>query len=83
MAAALPCLAEGGRMGLITWKHSECAILLDFFRENETCRPEYPMLKWWETRKVRSDNRKSHRAHGAFLLRSLSLFVRSGRLRRG
>ena len=32
MAAAFELLAEGGRIGLITWKHSECAIVMDFFR---------------------------------------------------
>lgn len=54
MAAALRVLREGGKMGLITWKHSECAILIDFFRQHEVCRPEYPMLTWWEERKVRN-----------------------------
>lgn len=53
MAGAFACLAEGGRMGLITWKHSECAILLEFYRKHEACRPEFPMLKWWEERRER------------------------------
>ena len=39
MRAAFELLGEGGRIGLITWKHSECAIVVDFFRSLEAVRP--------------------------------------------
>ena len=35
MASALKCLRPGGKLGIITWKHSECAIVVDCFRQQE------------------------------------------------
>ena len=39
---------QGGRLGLLTWKHSECAIVVDFFRSLEATRPELPLLRWYQ-----------------------------------
>eukprot|EP00913_Durusdinium_trenchii_P022716 g21333.t1 len=36
--AAFSLLNEGGRIGLISWKHSECAIIMDIFRSLEAVR---------------------------------------------
>eukprot|EP00798_Chlamydomonas_sp_ICE-L_P026404 gene26404-17501_t len=46
MAAAFKCMADGGRLGLLTWKHSECAIVMDFFRDHEVAREQMPMLRF-------------------------------------
>ena len=35
IAAAFEVLKEGGRCGLLTWKHSECAIVMDCYRNYE------------------------------------------------
>ena len=32
LRAALEVLHDGGRVGVLTWKHSECAIVVDLFR---------------------------------------------------
>ena len=37
MTSALKCLKPGGKLGIITWKHSECAIVVDYFRHHEVC----------------------------------------------
>jgi hypothetical protein len=47
MASALQVLLPGGKLGIITWKHSECAIVVDYHRAGEVSRPEYPMLQWY------------------------------------
>ena len=38
-------------MGIITWKHSECAIVLDFLRRHELARADYPMLEYLREKK--------------------------------
>ena len=48
MRAAFRLLREHGRLGLITWKHSECAIVVDVFRGLEALRPENPLAKWYQ-----------------------------------
>uniref|UniRef100_A0A7S1S5C6 Uncharacterized protein n=1 Tax=Alexandrium catenella TaxID=2925 RepID=A0A7S1S5C6_ALECA len=48
MAAALRLLRGEARMGLITWKHKECSIVIDFFRRHECARPDHPVLQWYE-----------------------------------
>lgn len=40
-----------GRLGILTWKHSECAIVLDFLRRHELARPDYPMLQYLREQK--------------------------------
>eukprot|EP00931_Biecheleriopsis_adriatica_P025694 TRINITY_DN15701_c0_g1_i1.p1 TRINITY_DN15701_c0_g1~~TRINITY_DN15701_c0_g1_i1.p1 ORF type:complete len:498 (+),score=70.95 TRINITY_DN15701_c0_g1_i1:331-1824(+) len=45
--AAFKLLGEGGRIGLISWKHSECAIIVDIFRSLEAVRDKEPLLKWY------------------------------------
>ena len=41
-------LRNGGKIGVLTWKHSECAILVDYSRRNEVAGPEAPMRQWYE-----------------------------------
>jgi 16S rRNA (cytosine1402-N4)-methyltransferase len=45
---ALALLRPGGRMGIITWKHSECAVVMDFLRANELAAESFPLREWWE-----------------------------------
>jgi 16S rRNA (cytosine1402-N4)-methyltransferase len=47
LAAAGELLRDGGRIGLITWKHSECAIVVDEFRKLEAARKESPLCMWY------------------------------------
>ena len=35
------CLKPGGKVGIITWKHSECAIVIDYFRSHEVRNNEW------------------------------------------
>jgi len=46
--AACKVLGEGGRIGLITWKHSECAIVMEIFRRLEAVRAESPLQRWYK-----------------------------------
>ena len=46
VAAAAGLLRDGGRIGLLTWKHSECAQLVDVFRALEAARAEAPLCAW-------------------------------------
>ena len=41
-------LRNGGKIGVLTWKHSECAILVDYSRRNEVAGPEAPIRQWYE-----------------------------------
>lgn len=45
LAAALQLLGPGGRVGVLTWKHSECAIVMDFLRRHEAVRDDFPLLE--------------------------------------
>mmetsp|Transcript_21770 Transcript_21770/g.45981 ORF Transcript_21770/g.45981 Transcript_21770/m.45981 type:complete len:556 (-) Transcript_21770:297-1964(-) len=47
LQAAFELLKPGGRLGIITWKHSECALVMDFFREFEEARKESPQMAWY------------------------------------
>ncbi|CAJ1348144.1 unnamed protein product, partial [Effrenium voratum] len=47
ICAAFGLLGEGGRIGLISWKHSECHIIMDIFRSLEAVRDKEPLLKWY------------------------------------
>ena len=46
VCSALKVMKESGKLGIITWKHSECAIVIDSFRQCEVTRQEYPLLPW-------------------------------------
>merc|ERR1711963_518944 len=46
MKAALKILQPGGRLGVLTWKHSECALLVEFLRTCEIAPKAFPLLKW-------------------------------------
>ena len=46
MHAAFDIMPEHGRLGILTWKHSECAIVVDFFRDYEVIRDDFPLYEW-------------------------------------
>jgi 16S rRNA C1402 N4-methylase RsmH len=48
MNAAFKMLKEGGRIAVISWKHSEAALLMDFLREHELAAESYPLRAWLE-----------------------------------
>jgi 16S rRNA (cytosine1402-N4)-methyltransferase len=48
LEGAMAMLRPGGRMGIITWKHSECAVVMDFVRANELAGDAFPLREWWE-----------------------------------
>lgn len=48
MQAAYKMLKEGGRIAVISWKHSEAALVMDFLRENELASESYPLRTWIE-----------------------------------
>ena len=48
LEAAVQVLRPGGKIGVLTWKHSECAILVDYSRRNEVAGPEAPIRVWYE-----------------------------------
>lgn len=59
MEGALACLSDGGRLGVITWKHSECALLVDTFRKHEAIRDEFPMYNWlWDKHRAEIEGLK-------------------------
>eukprot|EP00933_Yihiella_yeosuensis_P039354 TRINITY_DN3331_c1_g4_i1.p1 TRINITY_DN3331_c1_g4~~TRINITY_DN3331_c1_g4_i1.p1 ORF type:complete len:491 (-),score=88.64 TRINITY_DN3331_c1_g4_i1:356-1828(-) len=57
MAAARKILRPGGRIGILTWKHSECAAVVEFLRKAEIAPPEFPLLKWYKD--LKSDGNES------------------------
>ena len=42
-------LKLGGRCGLLTWKHSECAIVMDCYRNYEITQANAPLLQFLES----------------------------------
>ena len=48
MRAAFTLLQDGGRIGVLTWKHSECNLVIDVYRALEAARPEAPLRRWYE-----------------------------------
>ena len=61
MHSALHALQEGGRLGIITWKHSECAIVMEAFRQHERCPLDYPLLQMYK-QKVSTPSIKAKKA---------------------
>jgi len=55
MLAALRILRSCGRLGLLTWKHKECSIVVEFFRHHEIARADHPLLQWYEAQKAPGD----------------------------
>ena len=49
IAAAFEVLKLGGRCGLLTWKHSECAIVMDCYRNYEITQANAPLLQFLES----------------------------------
>lgn len=47
LGAAVQLLRPGGKVGIITWKHSECAIVVDFSRRNEIPDMDSPLRMWY------------------------------------
>ena len=48
MRAAFTLLQDGGRIGVLTWKHSECNLVIDVYRALEAARPAAPLRRWYE-----------------------------------
>lgn len=46
MHGALRVMAKGGRLGVLTWKFSECNIVNEFYRDFEAARDDFPMMKF-------------------------------------
>jgi 16S rRNA (cytosine1402-N4)-methyltransferase len=49
IAAAFHVLKEDGRCGLLTWKHSECSIVMDCYRNYEIALPNAPLLNFLQS----------------------------------
>merc|ERR1719433_2354781 len=47
MLTAFKLVAEGGRIGLITWKFSERKIIDEVFSSLEAVRDKEPLLEWY------------------------------------
>ena len=48
LGAATEALQAGGSVCVLTWKHAECAVVVDFQASNSLAEPDAPFLKWWE-----------------------------------
>ena len=48
LASSTKVLRNGGKIAVITWKHSECAILVDYSRRHELAGPEAPIRMEYE-----------------------------------
>ena len=48
LAAAFKLLRPGGRLGIITWKHSEAALVTSFLRDKELAPRSFPLRAFWE-----------------------------------
>ncbi|CAE8595574.1 unnamed protein product, partial [Polarella glacialis] len=49
MAAARKIMVPGGRLGILTWKHSECAAVVEFLRTCEVATVDFPLLRWYKS----------------------------------
>jgi len=49
MEGAMKLLKDNGKLGVLTWKHSECAILIEYYRQVETLRTDAPIFEWLKT----------------------------------
>ena len=54
MEGAMKLLKENGKLGVLTWKHSECAILIEYFRKVEKVRTNAPIFEWLKTNHEKS-----------------------------
>eukprot|EP00967_Tisochrysis_lutea_P051059 scaffold62927_cov32-Tisochrysis_lutea.AAC.2 len=50
LEAAFELLEPGGRIGVITWKHSECSLVVDFCRAHEAVSDQSPQMQYYRTR---------------------------------
>ena len=54
LKAAMELIRDGGKTAVLTWKHSECSILVDFARRYEIAPPNQPLRSWFETQRRRA-----------------------------
>jgi hypothetical protein len=58
LAASLEVLLpDAGRVAVLSWKHSECAIVVDFQRRHEIALPDAPLSAWYATGGFRGEGR--------------------------
>ena len=48
LSSGLELLRAGGKIAIITWKHSECAIVVDFARKHEIAGHDAPLRVWYD-----------------------------------
>jgi hypothetical protein len=48
LSSGLELLRAGGKIAIITWKHSECAIVVDFARKHEIAEHDAPLRVWYD-----------------------------------
>ena len=56
-----------GKIGVLTWKHSECAILVDFCRQSEVAGPEAPLRVWYDQELKKKKVKKVHKKVGVVI----------------
>jgi hypothetical protein len=59
MQASFEVMKAGGRVGVLTWKHSECAIVVDFHKQHECSTMDFPLLKWYHDKRAAAKREKS------------------------
>lgn len=64
MHGAFEIMPEHGRLGILTWKHSECAIVVDFFRDYEVIRDDFPLWQWAQANHPDKCSKKLERKWG-------------------
>ncbi|KAG1653003.1 hypothetical protein FOA52_007858 [Chlamydomonas sp. UWO 241] len=58
LAASLEVLLpNAGRVAVLSWKHSECAIVVDFQRKHEIALPDAPLSAWYSSGGFRGEGR--------------------------
>jgi len=64
MFGAFEIMPEHGRLGILTWKHSECAIVVDFYRDYEVVRDDFPLWQWAQSAYGEKCSKKLERKWG-------------------
>jgi len=55
LEASMKLLRDGGRTAILTWKHSECAIVVDHSRRFEVAMSDAPLRVWYEENQQRNN----------------------------